>query len=497
MTKYFKELNLAPIKNSLIILDIDGTLLADGDRTGAIDPAAAANVQKLTAQGNQVYLCSNGFSHKLERNRGVAKRLNVSYHETPYKKPLKISVVPIVTAANKPVIVIGDKFLTDGLLAVNLDVPYIEVRSLRSSKDPLHSRLGYLIDAVGRYLLCWLARPPYYDYELRDTPEPLLLTLLTRPPLTVKLLPKLAADKCKRAVKIVLFSITKKSRYIYFGGPESVIRSLTVGLTGLKTPHQLNPWFWKVSATVGVVAGVDSLKWALAAKQKGFIRTIVAGPNIVMTPLDEHGLLQNQAINKIVVPSQWNKEWWLTFDQALASLIIPWPAGVEDRGPGRDSKGFCLIYAKNVDEKIFRSIIDTLWEHKYSIVVSQYGQFKQAEYFRLLGKARFIVYLNQSESQGLALTEAWMANVPTLVWNRGYFEYQGKRFEDATVAAPYLSAECGLTFKDEADFEGKLIEFKERYDSLHPRDYALAHFTDLHAARNYLAILRTAAGADR
>ena len=147
-TQYFKELHIEPIKQSVVILDIDGTLLADGERTPTIDPAAAANVQQLVAQGNQVYLCSNGFSHKLERNRTIAKQLQIPFYETSSKKPLASAILPLIAGTTKPVIVIGDKFLTDGLLAINLGIPYIDVRSIRSPQDPPHARLVYLADRI-------------------------------------------------------------------------------------------------------------------------------------------------------------------------------------------------------------------------------------------------------------------------------------------------------------------------------------------------------------
>jgi hypothetical protein len=78
-----------------------------------------------------------------------------------------------------------------------------------------------------------------------------------------------------------------------------------------------------------------------------------------------------------------------------------WPAGVRDRGASRDPKGVCIVYSKNVDEKVFHKIIETLWTHKLPIVVSNYGKFHQEEYFRLLGKARMLVYLSEFESQSI------------------------------------------------------------------------------------------------
>ncbi len=489
---YFKELNLNPITDSIIILDIDGTLLADGEEL--LDKATAEKVKQLTGQRNMVYLCSNGFSSKKERNHGIARELGVTFYETEYKKPLKLAVLPLVTGATKQVIVIGDKFLTDGLLAINLDVPFVAVRSLRSNKEPLYSKLAYAVDAVAvRFLGPW-ARPPHYSDSLYLRTGPTPITVLTRPPLTVASLGSLLEETAKKFVKQILFAMTRKPRYLSVGGPQAVIKSLLAGLNELKVPHHYNPWQHQVTSVVGVIRGVETLRWAIAQKQKGFIRTIVAGPNIVVVPADENRLIMHPEIDTIVVPSPWNKDWWVSLDQSLERRVKPWAAGVDDNGAGRDSKGICLVYSKNVDEKVFNQIIESLWTHKLSIAVSSYGQFHQHEYFRLLKKTRMLVYLSNFESQGLALHEAWMADIPTLIWNKGELHYNEYQWRDPLLSAPYFDPQCGMMFTGEIDFESALIEFLEKYDTFTPRRYSLAHFTNAITARKYLDIVEQAQG---
>lgn len=485
---YFRDLTVELIQQSIILLDIDGTLLPDGAQE--LDELTTIAVKKLAAQNNTIYLVSNGFSHKLERNRSIAKQLNITYYETPYKKPLKMAVLPLIKDTEVPVVVIGDKFITDGLLAINLRVPYIPIRSLRSSSDPVYSRIGYLIDAVGEKLFGTWARPPYYYAALCGSTTSEILTVLTRRPFKWITLPAVITSYAKIVAKKFLFLITRKPSYLAIGGARSVAQSLRRGLADLNIAHHFDPWEHQMTATVGVISGVDTLLYAIDQKKRGFIKTIVAGPNIVVAPTDENNLIKNQFIDKVVVPSEWNKKWWLTFDQMFESRAVVWPAGVDDRGGARNAKGVCIVYSKNADEKLFNKIIEVLWTHKLPIVVSNYGQFRQEEYFHLLKNARMIVYLSTHESQGIALNEAWMADIPTLVWNRGFFEYQGKRFENPRVGAPYLEHECGLSFAGDDDFERKLIEFIEKYDEFRPRDYSLAHFTNAICARKYLDIVK-------
>ena len=94
----------------------------------------------------------------------------------------------------------------------------------------------------------------------------------------------------------------------------------------------------------------------------------------------------------------------------------------------------------------------------------------------MLANSKFMVYLTESESQGIALHEAWMAGVPTLVWNRGFYFYKGYRWQDEKIPAPYLTPECGSFFKDEIDFENRLGVFLKDYQNFAPRPYSLLNF---------------------
>lgn len=489
--RYFSELDLGPIRDSLVILDIDGTLLADAAQTP--DEATIRAARQLSAQGNMVYLCSNGFSHKAKRNQELADSLQATYYAIDYKKPLKYSFLPLVRGTTKPVVVIGDKFLTDGLLAVGLGVPYLRVRSLRTKKDSLYVKLAYRIDDLATALCGGLARGPWYQHHVYRDGNAQVVTILTEPPLTIVSLPHTFIRWLRATVKHLLFKLTRQTRYLPYGGPSSVIRSLRRGLFEINASYRFDPWQHKVTETVGVIRGIATLRWAIEQKKKGFIRTIVAGPNIVVTPLEDDHLIQEPEIDRIVVPSQWNKNWWVSFDQALEQRITPWAAGVTDHGTGRDAKGVCIIYAKQADEKLFHKIIESLWTHKLPIVVSNYGQFMQHEYFRILKKARMMVYLSDFESQGIAIHEAWMADVPTLIYDGGEMRYADYVWYDSNIAAPYFDPQCGISFKNFEDFESRLIEFMEKYDSFTPRRYSLAHFTNTICARKYIDIVEEAA----
>lgn len=485
--KLFRDLDLSWIKNAVVVLDIDGTLLADnkfGDgkdpsAVNAVDDATLAKARELGGR-NQVYLVSNGKNH--ERCEHIASQIgNVKYHPTDFYKPNPKCVKGILPQDERPVFVIGDKVLTDGLLALRIDAPFIQVASLRTTSESNLVKIAHSIDKISEKIIGGII--PTINTGERS------YTLLTEVPYTYKHFSDILYRLFKKALKSLIYTITQNGRYGDIGGPAAVQKSLIAGLMKLNVPFKLNPWAYKISGTVCVLRDEKALRWALERKKKGFITKIIAGPNIVVSPTDYDGIIKDSGINTVVVPSDWNKRWWMTFDQALEARAEVWAAGVEDFGAGRNPNGVCIVYSKNPNEKLFHKIMEVLWNYKLPIVVSEYGKFKQKEYFRLLKNARMLVYLSESESQGIALHEAWMADIPALVWNRGYFEHKGQRFTDLSIGAPYLTEACGISFSGEEDFEQKLIEFNERYDSFKPRAYSLGHFTNEISARKYITIV--------
>ncbi len=129
----FEELDSRGIRDYVIFLDIDGTL-AD-DNTLELSEKTLERIRELEVC-NQLYLCSNSRNH--ERNRKVAAIAGVDYIDTDLRKPSK--KIPDLAAhpSYKKRLVIGDKFLTDGLFAKNIKAEFIKVKRIESDKDRLY-----------------------------------------------------------------------------------------------------------------------------------------------------------------------------------------------------------------------------------------------------------------------------------------------------------------------------------------------------------------------
>lgn len=289
-----------------------------------------------------------------------------------------------------------------------------------------------------------------------------------------------------------LKKVAKKFLGKNFGGPNAVFSNLEYGLKQIGQPLVVNNDQIFPIPAAGVVNGASVLKWAIEQKNIGKIGKILAGPNIGM-PKEHGGIIFHDAIDCFLVPSLWAKEFCLSFKPEFASRIKIWAAGVKTLPEAtiiKISHGRALIYQKNADQILLESIKKTLKAKSIPFDIIEYGKYNQEQYYRALRSADFMIFLSASESQGLALHEAWMMNVPTLVWSGGHMkngEYEWKN----SSSAPYLTPECGMFFPSGEAFALTLNQFLEKLPGFTPRQHHLNNFTPEITAKKYLEILST------
>lgn len=139
MNKYFEELNV-DFENKIIFLDVDGTLSADSD---FVFEDAVLNQLNKIKEKNEIYLCSN--CGDPNRKRRAAEILEIKAIANGKKKPSK-SLVADLNLKGENCVVIGDKFLTDGLFARNIGARFIMVKKKISGKERHIIKIIYLID---------------------------------------------------------------------------------------------------------------------------------------------------------------------------------------------------------------------------------------------------------------------------------------------------------------------------------------------------------------
>lgn len=136
-------LDTTAILDNIVILDIDGTLT--DTRQVYISPEIRETIEKLK-QHNEVYVFSNNVDSK--RNLAVAKDLDVPYLNSSARKPFPSVMDALANPHHKPVVIVGDRWLTDGWFAYNIGGTFIKVQRITHADDWLIFKFVYWVDDV-------------------------------------------------------------------------------------------------------------------------------------------------------------------------------------------------------------------------------------------------------------------------------------------------------------------------------------------------------------
>ena len=306
------------------------------------------------------------------------------------------------------------------------------------------------------------------------------LVLLTKPP------------------KLNFYSVEKTKVFVNdilgrLRGPKAVTASMLRGLGELGVDFKFNPLEREIKENdvILVNESVNALKWAIQAKAQMKIGKLLAGPNISILPSDNAGIICAKEIDIVLEPSQWVKDFLIYFKPELENKICVWPAGVMvPSNENEKIRNFVLLYNKNPSEKDLLDFIKKyLHNNKINFNLINYGSFNQAKYFDWLSQSKMMIYLSNSESQGLSLQEAWVRDVPTLIWNRGYMEYNGNIWKDEKISAPYQTEKTGDFFNGKEDFVSAFMILERNLEKFSPKDYVINNLTDKICASKLLDIV--------
>jgi len=237
-------------------------------------------------------------------------------------------------------------------------------------------------------------------------------------------------------------------------GPSSVLVNLIDGFNNHNIKFNVNPSIKNVYKVCLVISGIDNLKKCIYFKKNKKIKTLLAGPNLVTIPSEYNYIIFSKYIDKILVPSNWVKNIYISYKKKCKNISI-WFSGIESSNFKNTSRKIVLIYLKNKNI-YFDKCINYLTKKKINFKVIRYGFFSKQKYYELLKNTKILIYFSITESQGLAMQEAWSMNVPTLVYKYSLFIHEKKKFKGSS--SPYLNNNCGFFFKDFEDFT---IKFKK------------------------------------
>lgn len=270
----------------------------------------------------------------------------------------------------------------------------------------------------------------------------------------------------------------------YTRGPRKVAFNLMRGLDQIGYPYVVNA---ALDATDMLWIHDDPAALAAAASLPASI-AVIAGPNIYTVPRE---ISTSIDISRTLwlSPSLWVKNFWQESGFRHEPHAI-WPVGIDTAAfapTDRGQRDTIVVYVKQRAEKDVRMIIDALDTTKVCYQIIRYGAYQEDEYRSLLARARAMVWLGRSESQGIALLEALAADVPVLVSNIIHFgDWEGPghgRFTAAELAfpgataAPYFDAACGMIANNVDETIAILPRFLTTLSAYTPRAYVEAHLS--------------------
>lgn len=241
-----------------------------------------------------------------------------------------------------------------------------------------------------------------------------------------------------------------------------------------------------------VFRDIRNLPLAIKAKSLGQVKRLFAGPFLVTMPFEANEIMLDPAIDGLIFLSKWHQDLFMKHAKRATAPGHIWFAGVdtEEWSPELSrSRDEILIFIKQVPEEQLLIIKKCLEERGEKYQTIRYGDYSREQYKALLNSARFVIFLHETETQGLATFEAWSMGCPTLHWNSGVMRFLGGQYSGAS-SCPYLEDALGMSFKTWDEFVPRLEEMRISWQKLDPRAVVLKKYTAQKSLEKFVEILR-------
>ena len=290
----------------------------------------------------------------------------------------------------------------------------------------------------------------------------------------------------------------KIKRFLYnpIVGHFGVMRSILRGLNKISVKFNYNVLFWhSIADVVYVPACLVTLKAMVILKRKGKIKKLIAGPNLVIKP-DDDEVMGSPEIDIHIVNSSWTHELYGQVLPSIKSKLKIWPAGVDTDFwcNSTKEKNHVLIYIKHIENDYYYKVVKLIQKLNLKIIIIKYGSYTKKEYRRCLQVSKYAIFFTKTESQGLALAEAWSCNIPTLVFKISNITFPESDY--VASSAPYLTQDTGRFFTSLNELENILRkDINKKYlKTFKPREWVLRNMSDEVCAKKLIDLIE-ASGA--
>ena len=219
--------------------------------------------------------------------------------------------------------------------------------------------------------------------------------------------------------------------------------------------------------------------------------TTIIGPQVWL--FDGYGqfLIENQNYyKKIIAPSEWVKNKFITKFNLLEEKLAVWPVGIEEFNNIREPNYDCLIYFKRRGQKELDAVKQFLDSKNLTYKMVEYGDYGEDGFKQLVNSAKFCFLINGTESQGIAVQEIMSMGVPIIAWDIKEWLDQGEAYRVPATSIPYWDKRCGEVFFNIEDLEVTFSKFYATLDQYDPKAFVKDNLSFECSVKTLLDILR-------
>ena len=219
--------------------------------------------------------------------------------------------------------------------------------------------------------------------------------------------------------------------------------------------------------------------------------TTIIGPQVWL--FDGYGqfLIENQNYyKKIIAPSEWVKNKFITKFNLPEDKLAVWPVGIEEFNNIREINYDCLIYFKRRDQSELDAVKKFLVSNGLSYRMVEYGTYGEDGFKQLVNSAKFCFLINGTESQGIAVQEIMSMGVPIIAWDIKEWLDQGEAYRVPATSIPYWDERCGEVFFNIDELEVTFSKFYATLDKYDPKAFIKDNLSFECSVKTLLDILR-------
>ena len=268
-------------------------------------------------------------------------------------------------------------------------------------------------------------------------------------------------------------------------GPHKVINNLIKSLEQEKIEYSINEEKYEHNFLVQYDATAHEKHSRIEQD------TTIIGPQVWM--FDGYGqfLIENQNYyKKIIAPSEWVKNKFITKFNLPEDKLAVWPVGIEEFNNIREPNYDCLIYFKRRNQEELDEVKKFLVNNGLSYRMVEYGAYGEDGFKQLVNSAKFCFLINGTESQGIAVQEIMSMGVPIIAWDIKEWLDQGEAYRVPATSIPYWDERCGEVFFNIEDLEVTFSKFYATLDQYDPKAFIKDNLSFECSVKTLLDILR-------